>query len=235
MQTLSLSLVLLVALSTSQELLVAESFKVSPGGGFSVTASQSFSGNFRGRQAIAHIQENHTAGPGYRRASSSLSVSFPDLSSTSKEELSFQSSSMGPLQAASAPSETTEEDETTKEVAGSAVTRKDLVASVAAELQVPRAEVEKTVSAFLRHISASLEQGQKVSLSKFGSLGLRRRGERVARNPRTGEQLTVPATTFPTFSFSKVLKDKVREVIPAHEADEEDADETKKKGLFGWN
>ncbi|CBZ54110.1 putative DNA-binding protein HU, partial [Neospora caninum Liverpool] len=221
------------------QLLLAESFKVPAGGSFSsITSTQSFvaSGKYDGKPAFAAIQESVTAGPQMRRVASALSIRLPDGARTSNGRLSAESFTLGPLRASSAAGETAEDDEASNASTSQVVTRKDLVASVAAELQLSRADVERTVGALLRHIAASLEQGQKVSISKFGSFGLRRRGERVARNPRTGEPLNVPATTFPTFSFSKVLKDKVRDVMPAHEDDgDDDSEEPKKKGLFSWN
>ena len=52
-----------------------------------------------------------------------------------------------------------------------------------------------------------------MTLVGFGSFESRSRKEREGRNPATGEQMTIPAATVPTFSASKVFKDEVRQAV----------------------
>ncbi|PFH35010.1 histone family DNA-binding protein [Besnoitia besnoiti] len=238
--SLSYRLLLLVVFG-EQLLLPVFCFKVQTGASVSaISAAPCFaSGSCKpgSKSAVASSHLSAPVRPGLRHAASSFSVALPGASMTEtgmhSEVVPQTASSIAASPAAGA---TSEDEEAVSTSANAVVTRKDLVASVAAELQVPQKDVERTVNTLLRHISNSLEQGNKVAISKFGTFGLRRRGERTARNPRTGEPLNVPASTFPTFSFSKVLKEKVREVMPVHqeESDEEPIEE-KKKGLFSWS
>ncbi|PHJ25879.1 dna-binding protein [Cystoisospora suis] len=189
-------------------------------------------------QISSTVLSGSVAPSGYFRLSRSLWFAGPARTSCQTDSLETQNvvTSASSLAASNTAQEAAESDadETTE---GLVVTRKDLIASVAAELQHPRADVERIFAALLRHISTNLEEGRKISISKFGTFGLRRRGERTARNPRTGEALDVAAATFPTFSFSKVIKERVRDVMPAHDVDVDsgEAVEEKKKSLFSWS
>ncbi|KAL8441898.1 hypothetical protein Emag_006820 [Eimeria magna] len=130
---------------------------------------------------------------------------------------------------------------------GDTVTKRELVERVAVELSLPRSQVEKTVSLFNTFIQQDLAAGKRVYVSKLGTFGLRRRGPRSARNPKTGAPLEAPAATFPSFSFSRNVKEAVRETVPLFEDAEESPPphqthqhrqqqhHTKKDSkLFGW-
>jgi nucleoid DNA-binding protein len=59
-------------------------------------------------------------------------------------------------------------------------------------------------------ISTSLKQGEKVTISGFGTFYLRVRNARKARNPKTGKQVKVPKRFYPAFKPSKSLKDTLK-------------------------
>ncbi len=84
--------------------------------------------------------------------------------------------------------------------------KRDLVDAVAAQVGRPRAEVASTVDAVFALITAALSRGEKVAVSGFGNFDARQVAERVARNPRTGESVTVPARTAARFKASRNLK-----------------------------
>lgn len=65
------------------------------------------------------------------------------------------------------------------------------------------------VDAVFEVIGEALARGEDVRISGFGVFGTRVRPARTARNPRTGENLSVAASTAPTFKPGKVLKDAV--------------------------
>ncbi|KAL8435010.1 hypothetical protein ACSSS7_002768 [Eimeria intestinalis] len=130
---------------------------------------------------------------------------------------------------------------------GDTVTKRELVERVAVELSLPRSQVDKTVSLFNTFIQQDLAAGKKVYVSKLGTFGLRRRGPRTARNPKTGAPLEAPAATFPSFSFSRNVKEAVRDTVPLFDEAEEtpppqqshqhrqQQHHTKKDSkLFGW-
>jgi DNA-binding protein HU-beta len=84
--------------------------------------------------------------------------------------------------------------------------KRDLVDAVAAQVGRPRAEVASTVDALFALISAALQRGEKVAVSGFGNFDARQVAERMARNPRTGESVVVPARTAARFKASRNLK-----------------------------
>ncbi|MFH1330054.1 MAG: HU family DNA-binding protein [Actinomycetota bacterium] len=84
--------------------------------------------------------------------------------------------------------------------------KRELVDAVAAKVGRPRAEVASTVDAVFELISTVLARGEKVAISGFGNFDARQVAERVARNPRTGESVAVPARTAARFKASRNLK-----------------------------
>ena len=58
-------------------------------------------------------------------------------------------------------------------------------------------------------IGEALADGEEVRLPGFGTFGTRSRPARTGRNPRTGEAVSIPASTSPTFKAGKTLKDTV--------------------------
>jgi DNA-binding protein HU-beta len=58
-------------------------------------------------------------------------------------------------------------------------------------------------------ITEALASGEKVQVVGFGSFEVRKRPARVARNPRTGEQIKIAASKAPVFKAGKALKDRV--------------------------
>ena len=89
------------------------------------------------------------------------------------------------------------------------LTKADLVDAVAKETELPKKQAAAAIEAVLSTITATLAKGGKVQLTGFGTFEAVRRKKRTARNPRTGETITIPATTVPRFRPGKALKDAV--------------------------
>ena len=85
----------------------------------------------------------------------------------------------------------------------------DLIAAAAEKSGVSKKDAERVVNALLDTVTASLVKGEKVQLSGFGIFETKEREARIGRNPRTKEQVQIPATRTPTFKPSKLLKDTV--------------------------
>ena len=68
---------------------------------------------------------------------------------------------------------------------------------------------EKAVDAAVDAISAELVEGGKVQLVGFGSFETKTRNARVGRNPRTKEEIEIPASRVPAFKAGKALKEAV--------------------------
>ena len=69
---------------------------------------------------------------------------------------------------------------------------------------------EQAVEKVIEVIVGSLKKGEEVSIAGLGIFSVKERAARQARNPRTGEAISVPAMKVPKFKASKHLKDAVR-------------------------
>ncbi len=85
----------------------------------------------------------------------------------------------------------------------------DLIAVAAESAGLTKKDTERVLNACIDAITASLEKGEKVQLSGFGTFEVKNREPRMGRNPHTKEAIEIPATRVPTFKPSKALKDNV--------------------------
>ena len=85
----------------------------------------------------------------------------------------------------------------------------ELVASVAEATSLSKKDAENAVSAVIASITKSLTEGEKVQNAGFGTFEVRERSERIRRDPRTSEEIIIPASKTPAFKAGKALKDSV--------------------------
>ena len=85
----------------------------------------------------------------------------------------------------------------------------ELIAEVAVKTGLSKKDSEKAVNATFDAITAALEAGEKVSLVGFGAFDVKERAARMGRNPRTKEEVEIPASRVPQFKAGKALKDAV--------------------------
>ena len=85
-----------------------------------------------------------------------------------------------------------------------------LVDQVYEALGGTRADAERAVEAFLNGIVNTLKAGEEVSIAGLGIFDVKTRAARKGRNPRTGEELTIPEMKVPKFRAAKALKDAVK-------------------------
>ena len=86
----------------------------------------------------------------------------------------------------------------------------ELVAAVAEKTALSKKDSEKAVNAAFEAITAALVAGDKVQLVGFGSFETKERNARIGRNPRTKEEIEIPASRVPAFKAGKALKDAVK-------------------------
>jgi DNA-binding protein HU-beta len=91
------------------------------------------------------------------------------------------------------------------------VNKAQIVARVARDTGLTRADVLRTLDAVLDTIARALRRGEAVKLVDFGTFLVTRRRARAAHNPHTGEPMKVPARRWPRFAAGKGLKALVRE------------------------
>ena len=87
--------------------------------------------------------------------------------------------------------------------------KQDLVKVVADETGLSEAQAGKAINSFLGAIQDGLAKNVEVQISGFGSFKVVERAAREGRNPRTGEPMTIKASTQPKFKAGKGLKDSV--------------------------
>ena len=82
----------------------------------------------------------------------------------------------------------------------------ELVSAMAERLGASKKYSEEALTVALDQITAALAEGEKVQLVGFGSFEVRERAPRIGRNPRTKEEVTIPASKAVQFKSGKVLK-----------------------------
>ena len=87
--------------------------------------------------------------------------------------------------------------------------KSELIAALAEKAEFTKKDAEKALNAFVETVNDSLAKGDKVQLIGFGTFEVKSRPARVARNPRTGEEIKSAASKAPAFKAGKALKDKV--------------------------
>ena len=93
------------------------------------------------------------------------------------------------------------------------MTKADLVEQVAEAIGpgVTKRDCALVVDGFLNAVQRALAEGETIEIRGFGTFKVRERKERMARNPRTGEPVRVPARSAPIFKPSKLLRARVAE------------------------
>ena len=89
------------------------------------------------------------------------------------------------------------------------LTRADLAEAIVDKVGLPRNESQDLVEVVLSEISSSLSRGDSVKLSSFGSFGIRQKGQRVGRNPKTGEEVPITPRRVLVFRPSNIMKDRI--------------------------
>jgi integration host factor subunit alpha len=89
------------------------------------------------------------------------------------------------------------------------LTRADLAEALVEKVGLPRNESQELVELVLREISNALVNGETVKLSSFGSFGIREKGERIGRNPKTGEEVPITPRRVLVFRPSNIMKERI--------------------------
>jgi integration host factor subunit alpha len=102
---------------------------------------------------------------------------------------------------------------------GGTITRADLSEAVYQEVGLSRNESAELVESVLNEISDALVRGEMVKLSSFGSFSVREKGERIGRNPKTGEEVPILPRRVLVFRASHVLKNRINNALSAEESE----------------
>ena len=89
------------------------------------------------------------------------------------------------------------------------MTKPELISAVAEKTGMKKKDAASAIEAILDTIMKTLREKEQVSLVGFGTFDVRARAARVGRNPRTGEQIRIPATRVPVFRPGRRLREAV--------------------------
>ena len=84
--------------------------------------------------------------------------------------------------------------------------KSELINAVAEKAALSKKDSESAVTAALDAITAALAEGDEVRLVGFGTFEVKKREARIGRNPKTKEEIQIPATKLPSFKPGKALK-----------------------------
>jgi nucleoid DNA-binding protein len=90
------------------------------------------------------------------------------------------------------------------------VVKHDIVARVARLSGLRQVDVRKAVNGFLRGVVDAMAKAPRLELRNFGVFEVRHRKARRARNPRTGEEVQVPARNVVVFRPGRLMREKIR-------------------------
>ncbi len=90
------------------------------------------------------------------------------------------------------------------------MTKRELIEIVAKKANLTNKAAREAMQAVINSIRDSLKRGEKIVITGFGTFSVRKRVERVGRNPKTGEKITISARKAPGFTPGKTLKKAVR-------------------------
>jgi len=88
--------------------------------------------------------------------------------------------------------------------------KQTIIDLVAEKLGGTKTQAEEIVNSIFDLIVNKIKSGEEVSIAGFGIFSVKERAARQARNPKTGETISLPATKVPKFRPAKALKEQVK-------------------------
>ncbi len=90
------------------------------------------------------------------------------------------------------------------------MTKAELIEQIAQKTEITKTDASKALDATIDAIIATIKKGQKVTLVGFGTFVVSERQARQGRNPRTGEEITIPSAKVPKFIPAKGFKEAIK-------------------------
>ncbi len=87
--------------------------------------------------------------------------------------------------------------------------KSELIAAIAEKSELSKADAGRALEGFIEAVKEGLKGGGDVAIVGFGTFKVRSRAARTGRNPRTNEEIKIPASKVPAFTAGKALKDHV--------------------------
>jgi nucleoid DNA-binding protein len=89
------------------------------------------------------------------------------------------------------------------------MTKKDMAKAIAEEMDLTQMQAKEIIQRVLDGITETLVQGGRIELRNFGVFEVKKRKPRKARNPRTGENVKVPAKLVVAFKPGREMEERV--------------------------
>lgn len=96
------------------------------------------------------------------------------------------------------------------------VTRAHLAETIYTQVGLSRNESADLLETVLERMAATLQAGESVKISGFGTFSIRQKGRRVGRNPKTGEEVPILPRRVLVFRPSHVLKARINGIVPSN-------------------
>jgi len=90
------------------------------------------------------------------------------------------------------------------------MTKAELIEKIAVKAKISKKAANVALNTFVDSVTAALKRGDRVALVGFGTFSVAKRKARIARNPRTGESINVPARKAPKFKAGRELKKAIK-------------------------
>jgi integration host factor subunit beta len=98
------------------------------------------------------------------------------------------------------------------------VTKKEIVKTISDDIGLTQLKTKEIVQKTFDAIVETLVEDRRIELRNFGVFEVKKRAARKARNPRTGDKVSVPEKFVVTFKPGKEMEARVRELIELQEA-----------------
>ena len=93
------------------------------------------------------------------------------------------------------------------------MTKHEFVKAIATKMDSTQKLAEKALDAIMDVIVESLAQGEEINLVGFGKFTIKERAPKIGRNPKTGEEVQIPARKSPVFKIGQRLKEAVKQKV----------------------
>ena len=90
------------------------------------------------------------------------------------------------------------------------MTKSELIKQLSKHCPQGGKDAEVVVQTILEILAESLKRGQRIEIRGFGIFSLNYRPPRTGRNPKSGEEVQVPAKYVPHFRVGKELRDRIK-------------------------
>lgn len=90
------------------------------------------------------------------------------------------------------------------------MTKADLISAISRDAKVTKTAAEKALNSCTSAVTSALRKGDKITLTGFGTFSVARRKARKGRNPRTGREISIPASKVAKFKPGNKLRAAVK-------------------------